>query len=564
MKVAEEDPNGPITPLLSNTQLLQSLVDSIPRAQSFRGKWGLIRTKLSSLDTHLSELPPSAAAAAANSGIFPELLRAVSVVLSDALCISIRCQSSTPHGGKLRTQNDIDSVSAKLDNLNRDLEVLNRSGVLNESGAVSSKRETVRAESRSLITRLQIGTAESKNSALDSLLGLLYEEDKNVLIAVAQGIVPVLVRVLDSTSSSWEVKEKTVAAIAKISTVDSSKRVLIAEGSGLLHNLLRIIESGSVLARESSCIALQTLSHSKENARAIGSRGGISSLLQICETGTPHCQAMAAFVLKNLSLFPEIKEHFVEGNATTILLGLSNSGTTLAQENAIACLSNLISGDDDNLKLLIAKEGGIESLKNFWDSAPSLQSLEFPIQMVGALSSCSLIAGAIVENGFLSRIVGVLSCGVLGVRIAAARALYEIAAAGYSSSRTRKQLGEMGCIPPLVAMMEAKATAEKDAAARALSSLLICAGNRRIFKKEEKGIVSVVQLLDPVTHRNVDKKHPISILSSLAHSKEWRKQMAAAGANAQLQKLAEMNVDGAKKLLDCLVRSKLWVVFSRP
>ncbi|XP_031114009.1 vacuolar protein 8-like [Ipomoea triloba] len=563
MKVAEEHPNGPITPLLSNTQLLQSLVDSIPRAQSFRGKWGLIRTKLSSLDTHLSELSPSAAAASVNSGISAEILRSVSVALSDALCISIRCQSSTPHGGKLRTQNDIDSVSAKLDNLNRDLEVLNRSGVLNESGAVSSKRETVRAESRSLITRLQIGTAESKNSALDSLLGLLYEEDKNVLIAVAQGIVPVLVRVLDSTSS-WEVKEKTVAAIAKISTVDSSKRVLIAEGSGLLHNLLRIIESGSVVARESSCIALQTLSHSKENARAIGSRGGISSLLQICETGTPHCQAMAASVLKNLALFPEIKEHFVEGNATTILLGLSNSGTTLAQENAIACLSNLISGDDDNLKLLVAKEGGIESLKNFWDSAPSLQSLESPIQMVGALSSCPLIAGAIVENGFLSRIVGVLSCGVLGVRIAAARALYEITAAGYSGSRTRKQLGEMGCIPPLVAMLEAKATAEKDAAARALSSLLIWAGNRRIFKKEEKGIVSVVQLLDPVTHRNVDKRHPISILSSLAHSKEWRKQMAAAGTSGQLQKLAEMNVDGAKKLLDCLGRSKLWVVFSRP
>lgn len=558
MKVAEEEPNEPITLLLSNTQLLQSLVDSIPGALSFRGKWGVIRTKLSSMDTHLSELSSSAAAPAANSAIFTELLLSVSAALSDALCVSIRCRSSTPHGGKLKTQNDIDSVSAKLDNLNRDLEVLNRSGVLNKRGAVSSKRETVRAESRNLITRLQIGTTESKSSALDSLLRLLYQEDKNVLIAVAQGIVPVLVRILDSGSLS-EVKEKTVTAIAKISSVDSSKHVLIAEGLGLLHNLLRVVESGSILAKESSCIALQTLSHSKENARAIGSRGGISSLLEICETGTPHCQAMAASVLKNLAVFPEIKEHFLEENATMILLGLSNSGTTLAQENAIGCLSNLISGDD-NLKLWVAREGGIESIQNFWDSAPSVQSLEAPIQMLRALSSCPLIVDTIMENGFLSRIVGVLSCGVLGVRIAAARALYDMGC----TSRTRKQLGETGCIPPLVTMLEGKATVEKDAAARALSNLLIWAGNRRIFKKEDKGIVSVVQLLDPVTHQNVDKRHPISILSSLAQSKECRKQMAAAGASAHLQKLAEMNVDGAKKLLDCLGRSKLWVVFSRP
>nr|GLL19271.1 uncharacterized protein LOC109150621 [Ipomoea trifida] len=38
-----------------------------------------------------------------------------------------------------------------------------------------------------------------------------------------------LVTLLDSTSSS-EIKEKTVTALAKISTVDSSKYVLVAEG----------------------------------------------------------------------------------------------------------------------------------------------------------------------------------------------------------------------------------------------------------------------------------------------------------------------------------------------
>lgn len=47
------------------------------------------------------------------------------------------------------------------------------------------------------------------------------------MIAVAQGTVPVLARLLDS--SSMEMKEKAVVAILRISMVDSSKPVLMAE-----------------------------------------------------------------------------------------------------------------------------------------------------------------------------------------------------------------------------------------------------------------------------------------------------------------------------------------------
>ncbi|XP_019154135.1 PREDICTED: uncharacterized protein LOC109150621 [Ipomoea nil] len=558
MKVSEKNLKEPVDLVLSSTEVLLSLLDSITETQSFKGKWSLMRTKLSALQTHLSEL----SSAANDNALSADLLRSLSAALSDGVSLSACCHNPNPPGGKLKTQNDIDSLAAKIDSLSRDLEVLIKSGVLCENGAVSSsssysKRETIRAETRNLITRLQIGTTESKNSVLDSLLGLLQGDDKNVLIAVAQGVVPVLVTVLDSTSSP-EIKEKTVTALAKISTVDSSKHVLVAEGLGLLHNLLRVLESCSVTAKENSCIALQVLCHSKENARAIGCRGGISSLLQICQTGTPNCQAVAAAVLKSLAVFGEIKDDFIEENAIMILLHLSNSGTASAQENAIGCLCNLVNGDD-NLKLIVAREGGIESLKNFWDSSPSIQSLEAPVQMVRALASCPLIADFLVDHDFLSRIASVLSCGVLGVRIAAARAVSDL---GYTA-RTRKELGEIGSIPPLVAMLDGKAVEEKDAAAKALSNLMAYAGNHRIFKNEERGIPSVVQLLDPVIH-NLDKKSPISILNAVVDSKTCRKTMVAAGAVAYLQKLVDMEVDGAKKLLHRLCNGKLWGIFSRP
>ncbi|CAA0806898.1 ARM repeat superfamily protein [Striga hermonthica] len=557
---ADEQPIKLNPHLADIQQLLHSLLESASHVQILKSKWSLIINKLSTLQARLSDLSiPSAG----DNPLSCELLRSVSSTFASASSLAAVCRSPTPPGGKLRTQNEVDSLSAKLDAHINDLEVLAKSGALSEPNAAvssgifpASRRESVRAEARNLMTRLQIGSNEPRSLALDSLLGLLQEDDKHVIIAVAQGLVPVLVHLLDSSPSS-EIKEKTVTAVAKISTVDSSKHVLLAEGLGLLNNLLRVLESGSVFAKEKSCVALTVLSNSKENARAIASRGGISSLLEVCQVGTPNSQALAAGVLQNLAAFEEIKDSFIEENAVSILLGLCDSGTLLAQENSIGCLCNLVSGND-NLKLLVAREGIIENLKNLADSASTAQNLEVVARMVSTLASCPNIAESLVANGFVDRVLNMLSSGVLGVRIAAANALCDL---GYNN-KIKKELGEIGCIRLLVGMLDGKATEEKEAAAKVLSMLMNFIGNRRIFRKVEKGIVSVVQLLDPLV-KNLDKKYLVSILASLMNSKKCRKQMVAAGACVYLPKLVESDVEGAKKLLDGLERGKLWGVFGR-
>ncbi|KAF8408466.1 hypothetical protein HHK36_007620 [Tetracentron sinense] len=541
-----------------SNQLLSSLMDEIPHVQTFKGKWSVIRKKLDDLSTQLKDL--SDFPKFSSNPLSLDLIQSISQTLTDSLALSRKCQNPTLSDGKLRTQSDIDSITAKLDQHIRDSELLIRSGVLQESAVVasattSSKREAVRVEARNLITRLQIGNPESKNAAMDSLLGLLQEDDKNVLIAVAQGAVPVLVRLLDS--SYVEIKEKAVSAISRVSVVDSSKHVLVAEGVLLLNHLLRILESGSGFAKERACIALQSLSFSKENARAIGSRGGISSLLEICHAGTPGSQSVSAGVLKNLAGFPEIRQNLIEENVIPVLIGLLASGTAVAQENAIGCFCNLVS-EDESLKLSVAREGGIESLKNFWDADPTVGRFEAAVGLLRNLASCRTIAEVLVSNGFIPRLVGVLSYEASSVRIAAARASYEL---GFNT-KTRKEMGESGCIPPLVRMLEAKAVEEKEAAAKALSSLMQYAGNRRIFRKEEKAIPSTVQLLNP-SLQILDKKYPISILASIAQSKKCRKQMVGTGAGAYLHKLMDMEIDGAKKLLESLGRGKLWGVFAR-
>ncbi|KAK8555732.1 hypothetical protein V6N13_069815 [Hibiscus sabdariffa] len=131
---------------------------------------------------------------------------------------------------------------------------------------------------------------------MDSLLGLLQKDDKNVMTAVVQGVIPVLVRLLDS--SCLEMKEKMVAAISRVSC-GSSKHIF--------------------------------------------------------------------------------------------------------------------------------KEGGIECLRNFWDSSPNPKSLEIAVGFIRHLASCPLTADALIVGGFIPLLEDTLSCGVLAIRIVAARAVYELA-----------------------------------------------------------------------------------------------------------------------------------------
>lgn len=392
---------------------------------------------------------------------------------------------------------------------------------------------------------------------MDSLLTLLHEDDKNVTIAVAQGVLPVLVRTLDSSPS--DMKEKTVAAISKISTVESARNVLLAEGLLLLNHLLRILDSGSGFAIEKACVALQALSLTKDNARAIGSRGGISSLLEICQAGTPGAQASAAAVLRNLAVFIEIRDNFAEENAVGVLIGVASSGTNSARENAIGCLGNLVC-ENEGFRVSVVKEGGVECLKNYWDSAPAVSSLEVAVDMLRGLSESGAIGEVLVGEGFVQRLVGVLNCEVLAVRIAAARAVYAL---GLNSGRARKEMGELGCVLGLIKMLDGKGVEEKEASAMALSVLLMHPGNRRVFRKDGRGVVSAVHLLNPSV-QGLDKKYPVSLLASLVHSKSCRKQMVAAGAGVYTQKLVEMDVPGAKKLSESLGRGKIWGVFARP
>jgi len=77
-----------------------------------------------------------------------------------------------------------------------------------------------------------------------------------------------------------------------------------------------------------------------------------------------------------------------------------------------------------------------------------------------------------------------------------------------------------------------------------------------------QALTSLVQLLDP-SPANTANKYAIGCLLTLAASKRCKKLMISHGAIGYLKKLSDMDVAGARKLLERLERGSLRSLFSR-
>jgi len=97
---------------------------------------------------------------------------------------------------------------------------------------------------------------------------------------------------------------------------------------------------------------------------------------------------------------------------------------------------------------------------------------------------------------------------------------------------------------------------------QALASLLLVEDNRKLFMSEEWSVTGLVLLLD-TRFPGVAKQFPIAALHILASNAKCRKQIMAAGACYHLRVLADMEITGAKRLLDRLVTGKLRTLITR-
>ncbi|KAF5744346.1 hypothetical protein HS088_TW08G00949 [Tripterygium wilfordii] len=556
-----EDDNNNVLVDMSTEEWLSHAQELVPMAlqkakqvKGFIGRWKIIISKLEQIPSRLSDL--SSHPFFSKNALCKEQLQTVSKTLKEAIDLAELCVKEK-YEGKLRMQSDLDALSGKLDLNLRDCGLLIKTGVLGEAtlpltlaGSQQEPEAVTRSNIRELLARLQIGHLESKHKALDSLVEVMREDEKNVLTVLGRSNIAALVQLLTATSPC--IREKTVTVICSLAESGGCDNWLVSEG--VLPPLIRLVESGSAVGKEKATISLQRLSMSAETAREIAGHGGVRPLIEVCGTGDSLSQAAAACSLKNISAVPEVRQTLAEEGIVKVMINLLDCGILLGSKEYAAELLQNLTASNESLKRSVISEGGIRSLLAYLDGPLPQESA------VGALRNLvgSVSMEMLVSLGFLPRLTHVLKTGSPSTQQAAASAICRVC----NSTEMKKLVGEAGCIPLLVKMLEVKSNSVREVAAQAISSLITLSTNCREVKRDDKSVPNLVQLLDP-SPQSTAKKYAVSCLMSLSSSKKCKKLMISYGAIGYLKKLSEMDVPGAKKLLERLERGKLRSLFSR-
>lgn len=527
--------------------LIPAALDKARSASGFPRRWKNIISKLEQLPPCLSNL--SSHPFFSKNLLCRDQLQSVCSALEESIVLAA---GSSAVAGKLQMQSDLDSLAAKLDLNLRDCNQLIKTGVLGDVTAQSGQAEAARLRIHDLLARLQIGHAEAKHLAIEGLVEAISEDEKSVLMVLSRTSISAVVQLFTATAA--RTREKAATVVCLLAESGSCDNALVSEG--VLPPLIRLVESGTVLCKEKAAMALERLSMSPSTARSIVGHSGVRSLVDVCRAGNSIAQSAAAATLKNLSAVPEVRQSLADEGVIKLMIHLLDCGILLgAKEHAAECLQSLTSSNE-SLRRAVVSEGGIRSLLAYLDG-PLPQE-----PAVGALRnlicSASTSADSLVSIGLLPRLVHVLKEGSLGAQQAAASTICRIS----SSTEVKKLVGEFGCVPLLVKLMEAKTNGAREAAAQAVASLISYTQNCKQVKKGEKSVPNLVQLLDPSSD-NTAKKYAVSCLLYLSSSKKCKKLMCSYGAIGYLKKLSEMDVPGAKKLLERLEKGKLRSFFSR-
>lgn len=461
--------------------------------------------------------------------------------------------------GKLLTQSDLDIAINSMSKQVYDLDLLVRSGMLEQSTAIvlmepgrGSGLEELGFYVRDVFTRLQIGGVEFKDKAMDSLIQVLRNDEKAANVVVKEGNVRYLVGLLDCNVDEC-LREKAVVVVALLaSACDESRKFVFEEGA--LGPLLRIIESSSVLLSERAVMAVEAITVDPDNAWAVSAYGGVSVMIDVCRYGSVVAQSHALGVITNVAFIEEIRSCLREEGGVGVVVTLLSS----VQAKAANCISVLASLDED-CRDLILQEKGLQALLHLLDESSDLFVLEPVLRAIYSLSSLDSIKLLSLSSKFVSHLSELVKHGNSVLQHLAVSILADLS---MMSERNKQSIS--GCMCYLVKLMEkVKPVGLQEVATKSLVLLLTVKSNRKDLIRDDESVMRLVQMLDPKNEK-VPKKFPVALISAImvGGSKGCRKKLVAAGACTYLQSLAEMEVAGAKKALQKLSGNRLKSILS--
>ncbi|ERN03507.1 protein ARABIDILLO 2 [Amborella trichopoda] len=555
-----ENPNSrdPLAGIRQLVVLISSVIARTYSTKVFSIKWQAIRNKLDHLSSGLATA--SGFNNSSENPRFSDLIPAVTSTLHYCEDLARSC-TELSYSGKLLMQSDLDVLSGKLDLHRRHLDEVYKAGILPHNYAIivsrpppGSSRQDMNFFVRDLFTRLQIGNQEIKNQALLALSEILEEDEKYARVISETGDMDYLVRLLDSEDPS--VKEKTTIVVSSIAGFEACKSQLIEAMA--IPPLIRVLETGGALAKESSATSLYKLTLNSENVWSLTAHGGVTALLKACRQSNGAVTAPSAAVLRNLASVDEIRRFMAEEGVIPVMVNLLRSGHEAAKIYASEFLQ-LMAGTDENNREEIVRGGGIQALVSLLETSSSLKARDSGFRAIQTFCSSPKYACPLIGSGFLHQVLVFLKSGEFSGQEPALKALLKIS---MISDETKKAIGDAGLMAELVKLLDAKSPVVKETAAETLSSLLMLSKNRKKFLMEDYNVSKLLQLLDPEDEKLMFKKFLLSALVSITRSNSGRKKIASSESLQYLQKLAETEVIEAKRVIRKLSGNKLMSILS--
>lgn len=460
-------------------------------------------------------------------------------------------------------QSDLDMASAWISKQNHDLDLLLRSGVLRQSTAIvlshpsrDASKQVVGLFVRDIFTRLQIGGVEFRKKALESLIQLLRDDEKAAIVVAKEGDVGCLVGLLDGSVNSG-IREQAVVVVSILASGGEQSRKCVFE-EGALGPLLRIIETGSMLMKETAALAVECITSDSDNAWAVSAYSGVPILMELCKSGSVIAQSYAVGAIRNVSTVEDIRFALAEEGAVPVLVQLLVSGSGSTREKAASCIA-ILASSGECFRELVLGEKGLQRLLHCLGETSSSVTLEHVLRAIYSLSASeSAFRVLSSSSSFIVQIAELLKHGNVMLQHISASLLAKLSIGGGNKRAIS------GCMGSLVKLMEsAKPDGLQEVACNALVSLLTVKPNRKDLVKDEKSVIRLVQMLDPGSDL-VSKKFPVAVVSAImaGGSQGCRKRLLAAGAHGHLQRLAEMEVSGAKKAMQKLSVNRIKNIFT--
>lgn len=373
-----------------------------------------------------------------------------------------------------------------------------------------------------------------------------------------EGNVAYLIHLLDLNNES-AIREQAVAALSTLVSLNDESRKSVFEAGGL-GPLLRILETGSNPLKEKAAIAVEAITSDPENAWAISAYGGVQVLVEACRSGSSAIQRHTIAAIRNLAVVEDVRMVLAEEGAVPLFVQLLGSGVTAATREKAACCIAILADSNEGFRDSIIQERGLQRLMSLIQDPPSSDALESSLRAVRSLSRVDSINQILSSSTvFIVQLGELIKHGGLILQQLSSSLLADL----LISDGNKRAIAS--CMSSLLRLMESpKPVGLQESASRALVLLLSVRTNRKEFVRDEKSVTRLVQMLDP-RNEAVPKKLPVAVVAAVASSggDGCRRRLVAAGACQHMQRLAELDIAGARKAAQRLAGSRLKTIFSR-